>query len=324
MWRSSMSRDVRILLIGLGPTALSALRGLGAWDVRAVIRPDDGGRLDEAVREEARRQGAAILRDCSITGVETALQRHDPDAVVVSSYDRIIPERMLLERPWINVHYAPLPHYRGRAVVNWAILNGERQVHVSVHSLVAELDAGGILASGAVAVPPRATVGELYEALNSLQERLLPQAVQRRLSGDEGDPQEAGSASYCCTRVPEDGEIDWTQPTAVIDRLIRALGEPYPGAYTWLGLQKVRVDTAAPSPDRRVWVGRVPGRVVNVSRAEGWVDVLTGDGSLRLMSVSVDDAAPVPAATVAASVKQTFGLRTADLVRALRIALGEV
>jgi methionyl-tRNA formyltransferase len=60
--------------------------------------------------------------------------------------------------------------------------------------------------------------------------------------------------------------------------------------------------------------GAVPGRPVGRSAAEGWVDVLTGDGILRLHTVELDGDEPAAAADVIRSVKQTLGLRAQDLL----------
>ncbi|MGZ4633363.1 MAG: methionyl-tRNA formyltransferase, partial [Actinomycetes bacterium] len=103
--------------------------------------------------------------------------------------------------------------------------------------------------------------------------------------------------------------------TAHIDRLVRALGPPFPGAFTYLGLRALTVLRASPAPDPPRYEGRVPGRVVQVGRDAGWVDVLTGDGVLRLEELCEDGGTPVPAAAVVRSVKATLGLRVPDLVR---------
>lgn len=308
-----------LLLLGMGPTALDALEALAPrFTVVGLVRPGDR----DAVADRARDLGVPVTGEASPAAVATLVARTRPDAVVVSSYDRVLPADLLAACPFVNVHYAPLPRYRGRAPVNWSLLNDEPCTAISVHSLVAGLDAGGILAQEQVPIGPRATVTELYDQLNALQRRLLPGAVERRLAGDEGTPQREADATYGCTRLPADGEIDWARPTAEIDRLVRALAPPYPGAFTFLGLERLWVRAAEPVADPVRWAGRVPGRVV--ARAAGGVDVLTGDGVLRLRDVQPDGGPAVPARTAIRSVKATLGLRPTDLLDRLAAAEREL
>ena len=127
-----------VLLIGIGPTALSALDSLvDRFHVVAIVRDvcanDD--RVDE-VTARARVLRVPIVEDTSLAGVERAVAELRPECVVVSSYNRILPARMLCQSRFVNVHYAPLPRYRGRATVNWAIINGEAEAAIRA------LDAG--------------------------------------------------------------------------------------------------------------------------------------------------------------------------------------
>jgi methionyl-tRNA formyltransferase len=248
-------------------------------------------------------------------------QRFRVDGVVVSSYDRILPADLVGSRPFVNVHYAPLPAYRGRAVVNWAFINGESHAAISVHSLEPMLDAGGILVQRRVEIGDRDTVTDLYARLNAIQQEVLADAVARRLDGDRGLEQNEAHATYACTRGPADGEIDWTAATSVIDRLVRALTPPFPGAFTWLGLDRIVICSAEPR-DGPTYVGRVPGRVAFVDRANGFVDILTGDGVLRVHSVHRSQGPEVAAASVFTSVSQTAGISTSILMEALRSGQG--
>ena len=112
------------------------------------------------------------------------------------------------------MHYAALPHYRGRANVNWAIINGEPETAMTVHVMAPGLDAGNILHQQSVPIGPDDTVGQLYARLNDVQRQVLGDTVARHLAGDDGVPQNATDATYGCTRVPEDGEIHWGGSTA--------------------------------------------------------------------------------------------------------------
>ena len=272
----------RIVLVGLGTTTATALDALvERFDVVALVRPGDDG-----VVAAARAAGVEVHHDAGLPAVVSLIESVAPDAVVVSSYDRILPASVVTAYPCINVHYAPLPRYRGRATVNWAIINGETSTAITVHCLEPDLDAGGILVQVPVPIDAGSTTASLYDALNALQRRHLADAVERRLGGDRGEPQDESQASHSCTRVPDDGEIDWRDSTATIDRLVRALGAPFPPAFTHLGTGRIEVLRAAPVADAPDHVGRIPGRVIRVDRAVGHVDVLTGDGVLRLLAVS--------------------------------------
>ena len=309
-----MPSEGGILLIGQGITTLSALQSLlDRFDVVGMVRSSDAGDAANGLAESA---GVALFADTSLAGVTDAIKQTDPHAVVVSSYDRILPADLVSVRPFVNVHYAPLPRYRGRATVNWAIINGEPRCAISIHSLVAGLDAGGILFQQFVPIGPSDTVTDLYERLNAIQRDARAGAVARRLQGDEGQPQDESQATYACTRLPEDGEIDWSASTEAADRLVRALTDPFPGAFTWLGLRRLVIRRAEPCREPR-YEGRVPGRVVRIDRSAGAVDVLTGDGVLRLHEVALDGAAPQRAADLIRSVRQTLGLSTTRLAAAL-------
>src|SRR3954451_18774950 len=195
---SSESSRPRVLLIGFGPTTRVALDSLLAiFDVIALVR--DG---DDEVTAHARDSGVPVeilTTRAEVSGLVATLQ---PDCVVVSSYNRILSGPVLDLCPFVNVHYSPLPRYRGRANVNWAILNHEPHAAVTVHSIAAGLDAGGVLAQALVPIGPRDTISTLYDRLNAVQGQILPNAVDRRLTGDLGDPQDETAATYGCARLP--------------------------------------------------------------------------------------------------------------------------
>jgi methionyl-tRNA formyltransferase len=311
-----------VLLIGMGPTALTALESLlTSCRVLGVVRPVQ--HPDDPVAALAARHHVKVFTDISVGAIDDLVKRLLPDCVIVSSYDRILPAWVLARRPFVNVHYSPLPRYRGRANVNWAILNGETSTAISIHALEGDLDAGRILFQQEIPIGPSDTVADLYDRLNSIQARELGRAIVRHLSGDPGLMQN-GEPSYGCTRLPRDGEIDWQQPTAAIDALIRALVGPFPGAFTFLHGRRLTVWKAVPVNDAPRYAGRVPGRIVAASRANGHVDVLTGDGVLRLLDVQLDGEDPCAPASLIRSVKLTLGLSTADLLMRMQALEHEV
>ena len=248
--------------------------------------------------------GTEVVLTPEVARVVDALE---PDAVVVSSYDRTTLGEPVARCPFSNVHYAPLPRYGGRATVKWAIINGEPRADMLLHCLEAELDAGVILAQETIPIGPRDTVVDLY-----------PAAVERRLHGDTGFPQDEGDATYTCSRIPEDGEVDWSASTGAIDRSIRALGGPSPPAYTYDGLTRLGILAARPVPNPPRFEGVVPGRVVRVDRGTGEIDVLTGEGVLRIEQISGRRGDHVAPAKLVRSLRATLGLRTKSLLSRIR------
>lgn len=305
-----------VLLIGLGPTAQSALDGLvGKVNLLGLVRDATGGaEAPDPVVVRARALGVPVFQDASPADIEDLVSGLRPDCVVVSSYNRIIGPALLARCPFLNVHYAPLPRYRGRANVNWALVNDEGFTAITVHVMVPELDAGAILFQRVIPIGETETVEDLYARLNALQQEHLAETVLRFVSGETGAPQSQVEATYGCTRVPADGEIDWTASTRTVHRLVRALAPPFPGAVTYFEGRRLLVWKAEPVVRPPVYRGRIPGRVVGISKSDGYVDVLTGDGVLRLLEVQAEGGSRVAPAEIIRSLRGTLGLRTSQLL----------
>lgn len=310
-----VSARPRVLLLGLGPTAHAAFGGLlSRFAVVALLRGDDD--RDEAVRTAAEHD-VPVLAPGPVEEMGRVVDELAPEAVVVSSFDRILPARLVQARPFLNVHYAPLPANCDRATVNSARSTGDSTASITIYHLVPGLDAGPVLYRRDVPIGPRSTVTELCAALNDPQRSTLPEALEQLLTGDRGEDQGESAATYACGRVPGDGELVWSGSTGQADRLVPALTPSHSGAFTWLGLERVTALRVEPVPGATVFVGRVPGRVVRVARSEGFVDVLTGDGVLRVHEVRPQDGPAQPTSTVVTSLRQTLGRRVVDLVSRL-------
>lgn len=305
----------RILLLGMGPTSMSALESLAErFHVVGIVRAAPSPEGGDEVTERAHTLSVPVFSDLTPAGVDLAIAEARPDCTVVSSYNRILPSRILNRGRFVNVHYAPLPEYRGRANVNWALINGESHTAITIHVMVPGLDSGNVLYQQRIPIGPDDTITDLYARLNDVQRAVLAETVARYLDGYPGEAQDEAAATYGCTRVPDDGEIDWSDSSQRIYGLIRALAPPYPGAHTYLDTRRVTILRAAPIPDPPRYAGRIPGRVVGRSQSEGYADVLTGDGVLRIHELATADNIAGPASRLITSTRQTLGLRASDLL----------
>lgn len=186
----------------------------------------------------ATRHGVPIHLTANINAPETLarIAATEPDIVLVIGWSQIAAEefRALPRLGCLGFHPANLPRLRGRAVIPWAILLGERQMGSSLFWIDAGIDSGDIASQTLFSVDSNlVTARELYDRhLKSLAE-MLPDLLKRIATGDlPRVPQNEAAASFCSRRRPEDGRIDWSASAATIHRLIRAVGPPYPGAFT--------------------------------------------------------------------------------------------
>lgn len=207
--------------------------------------------------------------------------------IIFSFYYRHLLSRGILEIPAAgayNLHGSLLPAYRGRCPVNWVLVKGEKKTGVTLHYMVETADAGDIVGQREVPIDREDKAVTLYEKLCSAAGELLDELLPLMRQGIVSRiPQEAGKASYFGGRKPEDGQIDWSWPVEQIYNLIRAVTEPYPGAFTHLPEGKVLIWWALPH--------RVTGQNLAVGTVETKgqdVYVHAADGRLQLLHIEIN------------------------------------
>jgi methionyl-tRNA formyltransferase len=165
-----------------------------------------------------------------------------PDYIFSFYYRSLLGEALLACARWgaLNMHGSLLPKYRGRACVNWAILNGEIQTGATLHYMIAKPDAGPIIAQESVPIGIDDTALTVSQAVAEAAARLIVRWLPALAAGPPaGRPMNLSKGSYFGGRTPEDGRIDWSWPAARVHALIRAVAPPFPGAFTDVGSQRL-------------------------------------------------------------------------------------
>ncbi|WP_342323186.1 bifunctional UDP-4-amino-4-deoxy-L-arabinose formyltransferase/UDP-glucuronic acid oxidase ArnA [Kosakonia sp. BYX6] len=178
-----------------------------------------------------------------------------------------------------NLHGSLLPAYRGRAPLNWVLVNGETETGVTLHRMIARADAGAIVAQQRVAITENDDALSLHrklgESAKTLLESALPAIHAQTFSETAQDERHA---SYVGRRTPEDGRLDWEKPAQTLQNLVRAVSDPWPGAFGFAGAHKFIVWKS------RVCSDVVPARAgtvlsvapLRVACGEGALEILTG------------------------------------------------
>ena len=202
--------------------------------------------------------------------------------VIFSFYYRNLLGEAILNNARIgafNLHGSLLPAYRGRAPLNWVLVNGETQTGVTLHRMISRADAGAIIAQQAVEIADADDALSLHRKLTESAKHLLEGALPTLKSGTFSETaQDESKASYVGRRTPEDGRLEWEKPAQTLHNLVRAVSDPWPGAFSFVGTHKfivwksrVRSDVA---PARAGTVISVAPLII--ACGEGALEVMTG------------------------------------------------
>ncbi|TJV04760.1 MAG: methionyl-tRNA formyltransferase [Mesorhizobium sp.] len=228
----------------------------------------------------ARAAGASVHRTRNINAPDTIawLAEGRPDLTLVVGWSQICRAefRAIARLGSIGFHPAPLPRFRGRAVIPWTIIANEKETGSTFFRLDEGVDSGPIVMQKLFPVAEDETARSLYEKHKQALREMTPLVVSAIARDNSvGVVQDDSLASYCAKRSADDGSIDWTQTAESILRLVRAVGDPYPGAFTLDGGSKIFVDQARMFARRGRYIG-LSGQV-QAHTGSGFA-VLCGDG----------------------------------------------
>lgn len=281
---------LRILFMGTPEFAVPSLEILveNKFNVVAVITAPDkpqgrGQKLTPSpVKECALRHNLPVLQPTNLKSPEflKELQSYQANLQVVVAF------RMLPEVVWampkfgtFNLHASLLPHYRGAAPINWAIMNGETETGVTTFFLKHEIDTGSIIFQEREPIHETDDAGSIYNRLMKKGAQLVLKTVQAIQAGDYPSlPQSSATDIKHAPKIfKETCEINWNQPAKNIIDFVRGLS-PYPGAWTVLNGKPYKIfrctrSTFTPkiSAETGQWI---IDNGLNVKAADDWVSIL--------------------------------------------------
>lgn len=246
------------------------------------------------------------------------VKRKTCDVLVSMSFNQIIKKDLITASKlgFINCHAGALPFYRGRNPINWALINGEEKIGVTVHYIDEGIDTGDIIIQDFIEILDNDDYGSLLEkgfvqcavslsdALTKVQENNFQPLKQERIHP---------VGFYCCRRVVGDEYIDWSESSENIHNFIRAITKPAPGAQTRsknydLVIYKSRLVCNACN------YNGVPGEVVGVNE-DAWV-VKTGTSILEILKGHVEHFES-SSKDVKLRIGDRIGLTYSDLIKAV-------
>ena len=243
-----MTRAVVFAYHNVGVRCLKVLLAHGV-DVPLVFTHEDSPTEQiwfDSVAETAADYGISVITpdDPNTLEMLQRIRELKPDFLFSFYYRKMLSPDLLAIAPRgaLNMHGSLLPKYRGRVPVNWAIIHGETETGATLHYMVAKPDAGDIVSQTAAPILPDDTAGEVFNKVTLAAELTLHRVLPELLAGYAPRiVQDLSQGCYFSGRKPEDGRIDWNWPVNRIHNLVRAVAPPYPGAFTTINRQSVRI-----------------------------------------------------------------------------------
>ena len=286
-----MTRAVVFAYHDIGARCLDVLCTAGAEVCLVVTHEDDPNEQvwfeSTAARARLYRIPVIAPQDSNQADVIEYIRSSAPDILFSFYYRRMLaPELLALPRLGAyNMHGSLLPKYRGRAPVNWAILNGERETGATLHEMVCKPDAGGIVDQQAVPILPNDIALDVFRKVTTAAEIVLNRALPSLLAGTAVlRPQDLAAGSYFGVRRSEDGLIDWSMDTARVHNLARAVAPPYPGAFCRLAGKTLRLLRTFDAGER----GAIASHPALLARGSELHLRCTDGGVLRVLEAELD------------------------------------
>ncbi len=281
----------------------------GVWAQKALrLLLDDGdfdvafvcarcGNPDAVLREMAGSNGIPFLCHPRINSEEFHQQLLPSacDIFVSMSFDQIFRPETLAIPPMetINCHAGKLPFYRGRNILNWALINDERDFGITVHYIDPGIDTGDIILQETYPITDQDDYSTLLRVAQEECPLLLHRALRlihegqaRRIVQDTIDP----VGLYCSVRGMGDEILNWNQSSRDVFNFVRAICRPGPMARTFCGDREVCINRVKEVPGAPSYKG-VPGAVL-CKNNDGSLLVKTADSFVRLVEFSHDSKPP--------------------------------
>ncbi len=294
--------NLRLLFAGTPEFAVPSLRAaLQGGEVVAVLtqpdRPAGRGRQPQAspVKQVALEEGVPVLQPMTLkdASVQAQLRELSPDLLIVVAYGLILPQ-VVLDIPrfgaW-NVHASLLPRWRGAAPIQRAIEAGDATTGVCLMQMRRGLDTGPVMLRVETPIDIHDTGGSLHDRLAVLGAQALHDGLallSNQAQAPTAQAQDDALANYAHKLDKAEAVLDLTASATTLARKVRAFW-PWPIAELTLHGERVRVHQA-----EAIAGHGIPGNVLAATR-DG-IDVVCGDGALRLLRVQRDGGKPVTAA----------------------------
>lgn len=209
----------------------------------------------------------------------------NPDIIITAAYGQIIPDIVLNYPKYgaINVHGSLLPKLRGGAPIHHAIINGDKEIGVTIMYMDKRMDAGDIISQRAIPLTNDMTLDIAYEKLAIIGRDLLIETIPSIINGTNNRiHQDENEVTFGYNITKEEEKINFDDTSMNVYNKIRGLSS-VPGAYAIINNKRMKVYSSAIS---NIESKGLPGVIEDI-RNDG-IYVNTKDYIIKLTDIKLE------------------------------------
>ena len=293
---------MRVIFAGTPEFAVPTLQALLAHHevVAVYTQPDKpagrGKKLTAPpVKTLAEEKQIAVYQPTSLRDQVEPMRRLNADVMIVVAYGMLLPQS-ILDIPrlgCLNIHASILPRWRGAAPIQRAIQAGDAQTGVSIMQMEAGLDTGPVFRIARTAIEPQDNSASLHDRLARLGAEAIVETL-RQLERDptySATPQDDAAATHAAKISKQEARLDWQHSALTLHNQIRAFN-PWPVCDTHYQGERIRIRSSQVLSASDNAGSNKPGQILNAT--DQGIDVVTGDGILRLLNLQRDGSRALP------------------------------
>ena len=184
-----------------------------------------------------------IVRKLNLKIIST-IKKNKYDLLLVAGWPLIFPSELIKAAKFgtINLHAGKLPNYRGGSPLNWQIIEGKKNIYISILKMTKKIDEGPIYISKKIFLSSKEDIKDLHNKVNKTYPNMVEETIQRIIKKIKPKKQNIKFKRYLKQRSDKDGEIKWDHMTDFqVFNLVRGITKPYPGAFYFSKKNKFRL-----------------------------------------------------------------------------------
>jgi methionyl-tRNA formyltransferase len=244
---------------------------------------------DDTLKKFSQKYNIDYLYPVKINSEEflKSIDSYNCDLFVSMSFNQIF-RKKIINVPHlgvINCHAGKLPFYRGRNVLNWALINDEKEFGITVHYVDEGIDTGDIILQRCFKITDKDDYNSLLKLAYSECSSILYDSIKHIQKGEfkvvkQNTIDEVGF--YCGRRGPGDEIIDWNNSSRRIFNFIRAICKPGPMATTYFNNNIIRINKSRIIKNTTTYIG-TNGQLL-LKTKEGFI-VKTNDSFIEILEI---------------------------------------